>query len=173
MLVVDFELDLEQRAQNTGRIAFVAAELARAGAAVIVAPVAPSEKVRQNVRDTVLQSGGAGGNIFTIHVATPVEYCEKTDRKNIYKRARSGEIKGVPGVNTEYETPAKADLVVDASIQNIPEIVHSTCRVFLFICLHSNMFDQRYRFAFGDERSSVTGPFPIRYRNFKLLYLNR
>ena len=110
---------------HTRRTAFVAAELARAGAAVIVAQIAPQEELRDTVRDTVLQSGGAGGNFFLIHVATPLEHCEKTDRRGLYYRARRGEIKGFAGVDDDYETPERADLTVDVTQQSTPEIVHS------------------------------------------------
>lgn len=107
------------------QIAFVAAELARAGAAVIITPVAPLETSRLEVRDTVIQNGGPGGNFFLVHVATPLEECEKRDRKGIYARARRGEIRGLVGVDDVYETPEEADLTVDVSTQSIPEIVHS------------------------------------------------
>ncbi|KAK0461282.1 uncharacterized protein EV420DRAFT_1306081 [Desarmillaria tabescens] len=114
-----------QRHENTERIAFVAAELARAGAAVVVAPIAPQEHTRQAAKDTIIHSGGAGGNFFLIHVATPLEHCEKTDRRGVYARARRGEIVGFPGVDQEYETPSGADLTVDLVSQSVPEIVHS------------------------------------------------
>ncbi|KAI9572128.1 hypothetical protein HD554DRAFT_1635719 [Boletus coccyginus] len=115
----------EERHDNLQRIAFVASELARAGAAVIATPVAPEERSRAFVKDTVLSSAGAGGNFFLIHVATPLEHCESTDRRGVYAQARNGTIKGLVGVDVEYETPKKADLTVDVTTQNIPSIVHS------------------------------------------------
>lgn len=118
-------LTLEERHDNLQRIAFVASELARAGAAVIATPVAPEERSRAFVKDTVLSSAGAGGNFFLIHVATPLEHCESTDRRGVYAQARNGTIKGLVGVDVEYETPKKADLTVDVTTQNIPSIVHS------------------------------------------------
>ncbi|KAG7446299.1 ATP-sulfurylase [Guyanagaster necrorhizus] len=114
-----------QRHENTERIAFVAAELARAGAAVIAAPIASRERTRQAAKDTIIHSGGAGGNFFLIHVATPLEHCERTDRRGVYARARRGEIVGFPGVDQEYETPLGADLTVNVVSQSVPEIVHS------------------------------------------------
>ncbi|KAJ7647079.1 sulfate adenylyltransferase [Roridomyces roridus] len=115
----------EDRHTNTQRIAFVSAELTRAGAGVIAAPIAPHEVSREAARQTVVSTGGAGGNFFLIHVATPLEYCEKRDRKGIYAKARRGEIKGFTGVDDPYEAPQKEDLTVDVSTQSIPEIVHS------------------------------------------------
>jgi sulfate adenylyltransferase len=118
-------LSPEERHDNLQRIAFVASELARAGAAVIASPVAPEERSRALVKDTVVSSAGAGGNFFLVHVATPLEHCESIDRRGVYSRARNGTIKGFVGVDVEYETPKKPDLTVDVTVQNIPSIVHS------------------------------------------------
>jgi sulfate adenylyltransferase len=109
---------------HTHRTAFVAAELTRAGAAVIVSHAAAKEEACEIVRDTVQQSGGAGANFFLIHVATPLEHCEKTDRRGIYSKARQGLIEGLPGVNDTYETPERADFTADMTKQSISEIVH-------------------------------------------------
>lgn len=112
---------------NVSRLAFVCAELSRAGAAVIVAPTAPEERSRQLAREIVLQNGGPGGNFFLVHVATPLEHAEKTDRRGLYARARCGEIQGVPGVDLPYETPENVDLAVDVTTQSVSEIVNSKC----------------------------------------------
>ena len=97
----------EDRHRNIQRISFVAGELTRSGAAVIAAPIAPFDRSRKIARETVSQYG----SFFLIHVATPLEYAEKTDRKGVYQRARSGEIKGFTGVDDPYEVPLDADLV--------------------------------------------------------------
>ncbi|KAG8767793.1 Sulfate adenylyltransferase [Ceratobasidium sp. 428] len=110
---------------NIQRIAFVSAELSRAGAAVIAAPIAPYHHSRKAARDHIVSTAGAGGNFFLIHVATPLAHCEATDRKGIYKRARAGEIKNFTGVDDPYEEPTDADIVVDTTAQTVPEIVHS------------------------------------------------
>lgn len=120
-------LTSEKRHDDLQRIAFVATELARAGAAVIAAPVAPEEHSRTLVKDTVVSNAGAGGNFFLVHVATPLEHCESTDRRGVYAQARNGAIKGFVGVDVEYEIPQKPDLTVDVTRQNIPSIVHSMC----------------------------------------------
>ncbi|KAF8160833.1 hypothetical protein B0H34DRAFT_698297 [Crassisporium funariophilum] len=124
-LSTDLGFAPEDRHENVHRIAFVASELTRAGAAVIAAPTAPQERSRQLARDTILQSGGSGANFFLIHVATPLEHCEKHDRRGLYAKARHGEIKGVAGIDEAYETPEAADLTVDVTKQSISEIVHS------------------------------------------------
>lgn len=115
----------EDRHKNVQRIGFVAAELTRAGAAVIAAPTAPYAHSRKAARDIVTSTGGpSGGTFFLIHVATPLAYCEKTDRKGTYAKARRGEIKGFTGVDDPYEEPTDADLIVDIEKQSVSEAVH-------------------------------------------------
>ena len=59
-----------------------------------------------------------------MHVATPLEHAERTDRKGVYERARSGEIKGFTGVDDVYETPTNADIVVDLTKTDVRTSVH-------------------------------------------------
>ena len=112
----------EDRDRNIGRIGFVASELTRAGAAVIAAPIAPFEGSRKAARELVEKHG----SFYLIHVATPLEYCEKTDKRGIYAAARAGKIKGFTGVDDPYEDPKgkEADLVVDVSKENVRTAVH-------------------------------------------------
>uniref|UniRef100_A0A1D1YTK3 Sulfate adenylyltransferase n=1 Tax=Anthurium amnicola TaxID=1678845 RepID=A0A1D1YTK3_9ARAE len=110
----------KDRDQNIARIGFVSAELTKAGAAVIAAPIAPFAEARAHAKTQVEQYG----SFYLIHVATPLEYCIKTDRRGIYKRAQSGEIKGFTGVDDPYEEPTDADLVCDISRQSVSEVCH-------------------------------------------------
>ncbi|KAJ3564345.1 hypothetical protein NPX13_g7878 [Xylaria arbuscula] len=110
----------EDRSKNIGRIAFVASELTRSGAAVIAAPIAPFEADRVAAKEAVEKYG----DFYLVHVATPLEYCEKTDKRGVYAAARKGEIKGFTGVDDPYEAPTKADLVVDFEKQSVRSIVH-------------------------------------------------
>lgn len=112
----------QDRNTNIGRIAFVASELTKSGAAVIAAPIAPYSSSRQQARELVEKSG----SFYLVHVSTPLEYCEKTDRRGIYARARAGEIKGFTGVDDPYETPTEgeAKLTCDLSKISVRTAVH-------------------------------------------------
>ncbi|RDW61528.1 sulfate adenylyltransferase [Coleophoma crateriformis] len=105
---------------NIGRIAFVASELTRSGAAVIAAPIAPFESARKHAREIVEKFG----DFYLVHVATSLEHAEKTDKRGIYAKARRGEIKGFTGVDDPYETPAKPDLTVDIEKTSVRSAVH-------------------------------------------------
>ena len=108
------------RHKNIQRIAFVAAELTKAGAAVIAAPIAPFEDSRESARETISQYG----SFYLVHVATSLEYSEKTDKRGVYAKARKGEIKGFTGVDDPYELPKKADLTVSLEETNVRSAVH-------------------------------------------------
>jgi adenylyl-sulfate kinase len=144
----------EDRHTNLTRIAWVSSELARAGAAVIAAPIAPHEKGRAAARDTIAHNGGSGGNFFLVHVATPLEHCEKTDRKGVYAKARRGEITHFAGVDDIYETPEKADLTVDTTRQSIPEIVHSKYDVTCHNTVKADVSPRHYS-VIGNEQFTL------------------
>jgi sulfate adenylyltransferase len=71
----------KDRDQNIARIAFVSAELTKAGAAVIAAPIAPFAEARAHARAHVETYGG----FYLVHVNTPLDYCINTDRRGNYK----------------------------------------------------------------------------------------
>ncbi|KAL1611734.1 Sulfate adenylyltransferase [Nothophoma quercina] len=110
----------QDRDTNIARIAFVASELTKSGAAVIAAPIAPFEDSRKAAKDLVEKYG----SFYLVHVATPLEYCEKTDKRGIYAKARAGEVKGFTGVDDPYEAPKNADLTVDLTKSNVRTAVH-------------------------------------------------
>ena len=73
------------RETNIRRIGWVAAEVARHRGVAICSPIAPFDETRQQVRRYVDDAGGA---FFLVHVATPLEECERRDKKGLYARAR-------------------------------------------------------------------------------------
>ena len=106
---------------NIRRIAYVAAEIARAGGIALCAPIAPYATSRREAREMV-ESGGGG--FVEIHVATPLEVCEQRDRKGLYARARAGLLKGFTGIDDPYEIPERPDLVLDTTALRPEEAVH-------------------------------------------------
>ena len=58
-----------------------------------------------------------------MYVATSLAECEKRDPKGLYKRARSGELKGMTGIDAPYEAPENADLVLDTTGADIDDLV--------------------------------------------------
>jgi sulfate adenylyltransferase len=108
----------EDRETNIRRIGWVAAEISRHGGVAICSPIAPFDATRKQVRLMVEDAGGA---FFLIHVATPLEECERRDRKGLYAKARRGEIPEFTGISSPYEAPADADVVIDTTGRTIED----------------------------------------------------
>lgn len=107
----------EDRETNILRIGFVAAEIARHGGVAVCSPIAPFESTREQVRRMVER---AGGGFVLVHVATPLEECERRDRKGLYAKARAGEIPDFTGISSPYEEPRRA-IKVDTTNRAIAE----------------------------------------------------
>ncbi len=101
----------EHRDINIRRIGYVASEITKNGGIAICAPIAPYDKLRQEVREMIEPRGG----FVLVHVATPLAICETRDRKGMYAKARAGLIKEFTGISDPYEEPADADMAIDTS----------------------------------------------------------
>jgi sulfate adenylyltransferase len=106
------------RETNIRRIGWVAAEISRHGGVAVCSPIAPFDATRQDVR---AMTEAAGGSFFLVHVATPLEECERRDRKGLYAKARRGEIPDFTGISSPYEEPADADLRIDTTGRTIED----------------------------------------------------
>ncbi|MBL3609694.1 bifunctional sulfate adenylyltransferase/adenylylsulfate kinase [Rhodovulum sulfidophilum] len=101
----------EHRDINIRRIGYVASEITKNGGIAICAPIAPYSATRRGVREMI----EAYGAFCEVHVATPLEECEKRDRKGLYKLAREGKIKEFTGISDPYEAPETPELAVDTT----------------------------------------------------------
>jgi sulfate adenylyltransferase len=110
---------------NIRRIGFVAAEITRHGGLAICAPIAPYAATRAEVRRMV----EAVGDFVLVHVATPLEECERRDRKGLYAKARAGLIPEFTGISDPYEAPDDADLVLDTTGLSTEEAVESVLKL--------------------------------------------
>jgi sulfate adenylyltransferase len=106
------------RETNIRRIGWVAAEISRHGGLAVCSPIAPFDETRQQVRAMVEDAGGA---FFLVHVATPLEECERRDRKGLYAKARRGEIPEFTGISSPYEVPEDADVRVDTTGRSVED----------------------------------------------------
>ncbi len=110
----------EDRETNIRRIGWVAAEISRHGGVAVCSPIAPFDETRRQVRAMVDDAGGA---FFLVHVATPLEECERRDRKGLYAKARRGEIPEFTGISSPYEEPEDADVRVDTTGRSVDDVL--------------------------------------------------
>jgi bifunctional enzyme CysN/CysC len=114
-LCKDLGFSKSDRDENIRRIAFVAKMLTRNGVVVLVSAISPYRAAREEARHTI-------GDFVEVYVNTPLEVCELRDAKDLYKKARAGDIHGMTGIDDPYEPPLAAEIVCDTSRQNIREI---------------------------------------------------
>ncbi|MGN6301218.1 MAG: adenylyl-sulfate kinase [Angustibacter sp.] len=119
----------EDRETNIRRIGWVAAEIARHRGIAICSPIAPFDETRQQVRAMV---EAAGGEFVLVHVATPLEECERRDRKGLYAKARAGEIPEFTGISSPYEEPDDATVRVDTTGRTIEDALADVLAVLPF-----------------------------------------
>lgn len=101
----------EHRDLNILRIGFVAKEITKNGGIAICAPIAPYNAIRFEVAKSIEPIGG----YVEVYVSTPLEECEKRDRKGLYAKARAGLIKHFTGINDPYEKPKNPSLDLDTT----------------------------------------------------------
>jgi sulfate adenylyltransferase len=101
----------EHRDLNVQRIGFVAGEITKNRGIAICAPIAPYTATRSEIRRNIENYGG----FIEVHVSTPLEVCEKRDRKGMYAKARAGLIQDFTGVDAPYETPHSPEVRIDTT----------------------------------------------------------
>ena len=119
----------EDRETNIRRIGWVAAEIGRHRGIAICSPIAPFDETRKQVRRMVED---AGADFVLVHVATPLEECERRDRKGLYAKARRGEIPEFTGISSPYEEPEDAAVRVDTTGRTIEECLEEVLSALTF-----------------------------------------
>ena len=81
--------------------------LADAGVVVIAALISPFREDRARAERRAEERGVP---FVEVYINAPLAECEKRDPKNLYKRARAGEIPQFTGIDSPYEPPLSPDL---------------------------------------------------------------
>lgn len=116
----------EDREENIRRVGEVAKLFADAGIVCLSSFISPYQKDRERARKV---HEDAGLKFFECFVDTPLNVCEGRDVKGLYKKARSGAIKGFTGIDSPYETPTKPDLVLKAGSSTVDDCVQELVKL--------------------------------------------
>jgi bifunctional enzyme CysN/CysC len=119
----DLGFSTQDRVENIRRVAEVSKLMVDAGLVVITAFISPFRAERQLARKLV-----ADGEFVEVFVSTPLEVAEQRDPKGLYRKARRGELKQFTGIDSPYETPDNAEVVIDTAALSIQESADSLYR---------------------------------------------
>jgi bifunctional enzyme CysN/CysC len=110
----------EDRVENIRRVSEVAKLMADSGVVAITAFISPYRMDRRRAREIALEGNAEFVEVF---VDAPLEVCEARDPKNLYKKARAGEIREFTGIDAPYEPPEDAEINVRTDRQTVNESV--------------------------------------------------
>ncbi|MCF7822751.1 MAG: adenylyl-sulfate kinase [Candidatus Marinimicrobia bacterium] len=104
------------RVENLRRVSEVSKLFAESGFIVLTSFISPFKNERERAREIIEPL-----NFFEIYVNVDLATAEERDPKGLYKKARAGEIKNFTGLDSPYEAPEKADLVISNAGQSVQE----------------------------------------------------
>jgi adenylylsulfate kinase len=106
------------RTENIRRIGEVAKLFVDSGAIVTTAFISPFRSDRDQVRAIF-----AEGEFIEVFVDCPLEECERRDPKQLYVKARRGEIKDFTGIDSPYEAPEHPEITLRSDLLKVEEAV--------------------------------------------------
>jgi len=106
----DLGFSSEDRIENIRRVGEVGKLFVDAGIIALASFISPFRSDRMIVRELFEPN-----EFLEVFVSAPLDICEKRDPKGLYKKARSGQIPNFTGVDSPYEAPENAELVLDTT----------------------------------------------------------
>jgi adenylyl-sulfate kinase len=106
------------RHENIRRATELALHLANVGLVVVVALISPFEADRATAAARAKAKGIPFAEVF---VNAPLAVCERRDPKNLYKRARAGQIPNFTGIDSPYQAPSSPQLELRTDLESVDE----------------------------------------------------
>lgn len=116
---------LADRYENIRRVAEINKLFLHEGFIVLNALICPMQDMRVLARNIV-----GPENYLEVFVNAPLNICEQRDIKGMYKKARAGEISNFTGIDSPFEPPINAGVVIRSNILSVEDSVYE---VFNFI----------------------------------------
>lgn len=114
----DLGFSEKDRNENIRRIGEVAKLFVDSGKIVTTAFISPFRADREQVRKLFEEA-----EFIEVFVDCPLEECEKRDPKQLYAKARRGEIKDFTGISSPYEVPEKPEITIHSERLSVEESV--------------------------------------------------
>jgi len=110
----------DDRSENLRRATELAIHLADAGVVVIAALISPYRADRAMAAERAKEKGIPFAEIY---VNAPLAECERRDPKQLYKKARAGQIPQFTGIDSPYEAPLAPDLELRTDRESVGDSI--------------------------------------------------
>ena len=100
----------DHRSENIRRVAEVSKILMNAGNVVLSSFITPFNKDRELAKKIIGEN-----NYIEVFVNTSLETCIDRDSKGLYAKSKSGIIKNMTGIDSDYEIPKSFDIEISES----------------------------------------------------------
>jgi adenylylsulfate kinase len=107
----------QDRELHARRVIYLCKLLSRNGIISIVCLISPYREFRRYARSEI----NINSDFYEVYVRCSLETCIKRDPKGLYKKALSGEIKDLTGLQDPYEEPENPEVSVDTEGQTVEE----------------------------------------------------
>jgi adenylylsulfate kinase len=114
----DLGFSEHDRTENIRRIGEVAKLFVDSGKVITTAFISPFRSDREQVRALFEE-----GEFIEVFVNCPIEECERRDPKQLYAKARRGEIKDFTGIDSPYEAPTNPEITLRSDLLSVEEAV--------------------------------------------------
>ena len=106
----DLDFTDEDRSENIRRVAEVSKILMNAGNVVLASFITPFQKDRDLAKEIVGEN-----NYLEVFVNTSLKICIERDPKGLYAKSKSGLIKSMTAIDSNYEIPISFDIEISES----------------------------------------------------------
>src|ERR687896_688868 len=107
----------QDREIHARRVVYLCKLLSRNGIISIVCLISPYREFRRYARSEI----NINNNFYEVYVKCSLETCIKRDPKGLYRKALSGEIKDLTGLQDPYEEPENPEVIVNTEVQTLEE----------------------------------------------------
>jgi adenylylsulfate kinase len=111
----------QDRETHARRVVYLAKLLSRNGITSIVCLISPYREFRGYARSET----NINNNFYEVYVKCSLGTCIRRDPKGLYKKALSGEIKDLTGLQDPYEEPEMPEVIVNTERQTLEECVNA------------------------------------------------
>jgi adenylylsulfate kinase len=111
----------QDREIHARRVVYLCKLLSRNQIISIVCLISPYREFRKYARSEI----NMNNNFYEVYVKCSIETCINRDPKGLYKKALSGEIKDLTGLQDPYEEPKNPEIIVNTEQNTLEESVNA------------------------------------------------